>query len=194
MLTAIVLTVLSVLLRVFCSSFHVWNFVPLGAVSLFAGSRLPRRWAWVVPIAAMAISDHLIDQDRYRPLFELTRWTIYATFAATTLLGPLANRPRFGRWLLPVLSLSSSTIFFLTSNLATWGEGLLYPLTFSGLVLCYAKAIPFFGNTVAADLLGTAVLFGLGPIFELAARRVAARPRLAEITNETHASDPSRPA
>ena len=88
MLTAIVLTVLAVLFRVFSSTWQVWNFAPLGAVSLFAGSRLPRRWAWVVPIAAMAISDYLIDHDRYRPLFELTRWTIYATFAATTLLGP----------------------------------------------------------------------------------------------------------
>ena len=193
MLTAFVLTVLAVLFRVFSSTFQIWNFVPLGAVSLFAGSRLPRRWAWVVPIAAMAISDYLIDQGRYRPLFELTRWTIYATFAATTLFGSLANRPRFGRWLLPVLSLSASTVFFLTSNLATWAEGRLYPMTFSGLSLCYAQAIPFFGNTFAADLLGTAVLFGLGPIVERAAQRVAA-PRLAEITTEAHASDPSRPA
>ena len=193
MLTAIVLSTLAVLFRVFSSSLHVWNFAPLGAVSLFAGSRLPRRWAWVVPIAAMAISDYLIDQDRYRPLFELSRWTIYATFAATTLLGPLANRPRLGRWLLPVLSLSGSTVFFLTSNLATWGEGQLYPMTMSGLILCYTKAIPFFGNTVAADLLGTALLFGLGPVFERAAQRVDG-PRPAEITTDAHASDSSRPA
>ena len=192
MLTAFVLTVLAVLFRVCSSTLQIWNFVPLGAVSLFAGSRLPRRWAWVVPIAAMAISDYLIDQGRYRPLFELTRWTIYATFAATTLLGALANRPRFGRWLLPVLSLSGSTVFFLTSNLATWAEGRLYPMTFSGLSLCYAQAIPFFGNTIAADLLGTAVLFGLAPIFERAAQHLP-RPRLAEITTEAHASDPSRP-
>jgi hypothetical protein len=193
MLTAFVLSVLAVLLRVFSSTYHVWNFVPLGAVSLFAGSRLPRRWAWVVPIVAMAISDYLIDQDRYRPLFEPTRWTIYATFAAMTLLGPLANRPKFGRWLLPFLSLGGSTVFFITSNLATWAEGRLYPMTFSGLSLCYAQAIPFFGNTVVADLLGTAVLFGLAPIVERAAQRVT-RPRLAEITTEAHVSDSSRPA
>ena len=137
MLTAIVLTVLAVSFRLLASSLQIWNFAPLGAVSLFAGSRLPRQWAWVVPVAAMAISDHLIDHDRYRPLFELTRWTIYATLAATTLLGRFANSPRFGRWLLPVLSLSGSTLFFLTSNLATWGEGLLYPMTFSGLISCF---------------------------------------------------------
>jgi hypothetical protein len=193
MLTAIVLTVLAVLFRLFSSTYQVWNFAPLAAVSLYAGSRLPRRWAWVVPIAAMALSDLLLDHDRTRPLFELTRWTIYATFAATTLLGPLANRPRIGRWILPLLSLSGSILFFLTSNLATWGEGLLYPMTSSGLITCYTAAIPFFGNTIAADLLGTALLFGLGPVFERAARRLA-RPRLAEIPREVDRTESSRSA
>jgi hypothetical protein len=191
MLTAIILTALAVLCRVCASTFQLWNFAPLGAVSLFAGSRLPRRWAWVIPVTAMVISDFVLDHDRYRPLFELTRWTIYATLAATTLLGPLANSPRFGRWLLPILALGGSTLFFLTSNLATWGEGLLYPTTFDGLVDCYTKALPYFRNTLAADLLGTALLFGLAPLFERAAGR-SARPKLAEIRNEVHASHPSR--
>ena len=152
-----------------CLHLSLVELRPLGAVSLFAGSRLPRRWAWVVPVAAMVISDIMLDHDRSRPLFELTRWTIYATLAATTLLGRLANSPRFGRLLLPVLALGGSVLFFLTSNLATWGEGLLYPMTFSGLALCYAEAIPFFRNTLAADLVGTALLFGLAPLFERAA-------------------------
>ena len=164
---------------------------PLGAVSLFAGSRLPRRWAWAVPIVAMAMSDYLLDQDRSRPFFELTRWTVYATFAAIALLGPLANKPRIGKWLLPALSLGGSTVFFLTSNLATWGEGHLYPMTFSGLMMCYTAAIPFFRNTIAADLLGTAVLFGLAPVVERFAERMTHR-RLAEIPTDVHPSQSSR--
>ncbi len=193
MLTAIILTALAVLCRVGASTFQLWNFAPLGAVSLFAGSRLPRRWAWVVPVGAMAISDSVLDQDRSRPLLELTRWAIYATLVATALLGRLANSPRFGRWMLPFLAVGGSTLFFLTSNLATWAEGLLYPMTLSGLLSCYTAAIPFFRNTIAADLLGTALLFGLAPSFERAALQWA-RPRLAEITTEVHASHPSRPA
>jgi hypothetical protein len=197
MLTAIILSTLAVVCRICASTFQVWNLAPLGAVSLFAGSRLPRRWAWVVPIAAMVISDLILDGDRSRSLFELTRWTIYATLAATTLLGPLANTPRFGRWMLPVLALGGSTLFFMTSNLATWGEGQLYPMNFSGLILCYTQAIPFFRNTIAADLVGTAVLFGLAPFFERAAIRWARprrQPRLAEVTSEVHPSGPSRSA
>ena len=193
MLTAIVLTVLAVLFRIGSSTFQIWNFAPLGAVSLYSGSRLPRRWAWVVPITAMALSDLMLDQDRTRPLLELTRWTVYATFAATTLLGPLANRPKIGPWLLPALSISGSLVFFVTSNLATWAEGLLYPMTLSGLMLCYTNAVPFFGNTVAADLLGTALLFGLGPIFERAARKLR-RPQLAVITSEINANESTRSA
>jgi hypothetical protein len=179
MLTAFVLTALAVLFRVFSATYQVWNFAPMAAISLYAGSRLPRRWAWVVPVVAMVVSDLLLDQGRYRPAFELTRWTIYTTFAVTALLGPLANWPRFGRWLLPILSVSGSILFFVTSNLATWGEGLLYPMSSAGLIACFVAAIPFFGNTIAADLIGTAVLFGLGPVFERAARSVTGRRTVA---------------
>jgi hypothetical protein len=188
MLTAFVLTVLAVLFRVFSATYQVWNFAPMAAISLYAGSRLPRRWAWVVPVVAMVVSDLLLDQGRYRPAFELTRWTIYTTFAVTTLLGPLANWPRFGRWLLPILSVTGSLLFFVTSNLATWGEGLLYPMTFTGLIACFVAAFPFFGNTIAADLIGTAALFGLGPVFERAARSVTGR-RTAAVAQEITPSE-----
>lgn len=162
--TAITLVVLAVVCRFLTPWLHGWNFVPMGALALYAGSRLPRRWAWIVPVAAMALSDFVLDYGTQRP--ELARWVIYATFAITTLAGPIANRPRLGTWLLPILSVGASTLFFITSNLATWAEGLLYPLTLPGLVACFVAAIPFYPNTIAADLLGTALLFSLGPVVE----------------------------
>ena len=143
MLTAFVLTALAVLFREFSSTL---SRVELRSV----GSDLPlRRISFTAPMGvdcSRRSNDDLrlfLDQERYRPAFELTRWTIYATFAVTTLLGPLANWPRFGRWLLPVLSVTGSTVFFVTSNLATWGEGLLYPMTFAGLicVLCRGNSV-----------------------------------------------------
>jgi hypothetical protein len=185
MLTAFILTLIAVAFRLLPPSaaaswnIDIWNFVPMGAVALYAGSRFPRRWAWLVPMAAMMVSDAVLDYGTHRPLFELSRWTIYTTFAATTLLGLAANQPRRRVWLLPVLSLSASTLFFLASNLATWAEGLLYPLTFQGLATCYWLAIPFFGRTIVADLVGTGLLFGLGPVFERIAQRLNL-PRRAE--------------
>jgi len=178
--TALVLTFIAGIFRLAAPVLGTWNFVPIGAVALFAGSRLPRRWAWLVPICAMVLSDMVLDYGKHRPLLELSRLAIYATFAATTLLGPLANGRAGQTWLLPVLSFGASTLFFLTSNYAVWGEAQLYPLTPAGLAACYWAAIPFFGRTVAADLLGTGVLFDFGPAFERAARRLSrSRPAAA---------------
>ena len=66
-------------------------------------------------------------------------------------------------------------------------------MTVQGLVACYVAAIPFFGSTIAADLLGTAVLFGLGPVFERAALK-SRRPQLAELPGEVGESKPARSA
>src|SRR5262245_58774526 len=145
MITAVTLVALAVACRLLTPILHGWNFVPMGALAIYAGSRLPRRWAWLVPVAAMVLSDLVIDYGTQRP--ELTRWGIYATFAATTLMGPVANRPRFRPWSLAALSVSASTLFWVTSNLATWADGLLYPPTFAGLVQCFSMAIPFYPNT-----------------------------------------------
>jgi hypothetical protein len=167
---AIVLTAIAILCRLLPPELGIWNFVPMGAVALYAGARLPRRWAWIVPVAAMALSDLALPQVTL-----LTRLIGYVTFGMATLLGPLAARPGDGLrrriLLLPALSLGVSIGFFLTSNFATWAEGLLYPLTLQGLLTCYYMGLPFIRNTVAADLLGTAILFGLGPIVERAYER-----------------------
>src|SRR4051812_18687389 len=84
---------------------HPWNVVPMGALAIYAGASLPRRWAWIVPVAAMGLSDMVLDYATGRSLFDVTRWLIYGTFAGVTLLGPLANRAKTGPFLLPVLSL-----------------------------------------------------------------------------------------
>jgi hypothetical protein len=190
MLTAITLVVLVVVCRMSSPLLHTWNFVPMGAVALFAGSRLPRRWAWLVPFAAMILSDVALDYRTPRPFFELTRWTVYGTLAITSLLGPIANVRKVGPWLLPILSLGGSTLFFLTTNLATWAEGRLYPLTSAGLFECYAAGLLFFKHTILADLVGVAVLFGLGPVFErawhrLTQQRAAKALEAIPVTSET---------
>lgn len=172
MLTAIVLVVVAVLCRLASSAFHLWNLVPMGAVALYAGARLPRRWAWLVPVSAMILADLVIDHRAGRSLDELWRWVGYATFGATALLGPLARTRRFSPWILPILSLAASTLFFLTSNLATWYEGTMYPMTAAGLLNCYFLGLPFFGRTILADLVGTAVFFGLGPVLAKAVKRL----------------------
>src|SRR5262249_52153286 len=38
----------------------LWNLMPVGAFALFAGSRLRTRFAWLLPVAVMLISDLLL--------------------------------------------------------------------------------------------------------------------------------------
>ncbi len=154
---------------------HPWNLVPMGAVSLYAGAKLPLRWAWLVPISALVISDMLIDfgfggafmaSNRAAEYHVYSRIAVYGAFALTTLIGPLASRPKVGPALLPALSLAASGLLFLTSNFAVWAEGVMYPMNLAGLTACYVAAVPFFDKTIIADLIGTAVLFSLGALIQ----------------------------
>jgi hypothetical protein len=173
MIIGFLLVALAVAFRLLSPALHWWNFVPVGAVALYAGARLSRRWAWTVPLIAMVVSDVILDYGRNRPVFEPSRWTVYATLAATTWLGLIARSPKVRPWMLPGLSLLGSTLFFVTTNFATWAEGREYPMTWAGLTLCYVKGLEFLRPTVAADLIGTCALFGLGPVVERAWARAA---------------------
>lgn len=175
MITAFLLTTLAVAARLLSSAFQAWNLAPVGAVALYAGSRLPTRSAWMVPVAAMAISDALLDGNRSRSWLEFSRLAIYTTYALTTVVGSTTHRLRNPLWL-PALALAASSLFFIVSNFAVWAEGLLYPPTWAGLSACYVAAVPFFGRTAISDLVGTALLFGIGPVLE---RAFARRPVIA---------------
>jgi vitamin B12 transporter len=158
-------TVVTPLLLVLLGAFsrlipHPPNFVAMGALALYSGARLPRRWAWAVPLAAMALSDVVLDLGTGRRAVSLVRLTIYATFAAIVFAGHLA-RPKASPGRLTALSVSASVLFFVTSNAAEWVRDPMYPKTAAGLLLCYAAAIPFFWSTLTADLLGTAVFFSV---------------------------------
>lgn len=173
---------------------HPPNAVPMGALAIFAGASLPRRWAWLLPVVVMALSDLVIDSAMGRPLMDVSRWIIYGTIAGTTFIGPLAKRFSGRLWLLPALSFAASVIFFITTNFGAWlslattsqgswlSPAFAYPLSLSGLISAYVQGIPFFQNTVLADLAGTVVLFGLGSLLERAAKSLAAsRPEFTPV-------------
>ncbi|HSS44627.1 MAG TPA: DUF6580 family putative transport protein, partial [Thermoanaerobaculia bacterium] len=159
MTTAVLLILLGAFSRLLP---HPRNFVAMGALALYSGARLPRRHALWVPLAALALSDSalLLDFGMGRRAFTLVRAVVYGSFAVIALAGQLvAGRARPLR--LAGFSVASSIFFFLVTNFAVWALLGTYPPTAAGLVLCYEAAVPLFWNTLAADLLGTAVLFGL---------------------------------
>jgi hypothetical protein len=131
------------------------NFAPVGALSLFAGARLRGWQAYLLPIALMAIT------DPFRGGYSFATPFVYASFLINVWIGSRLRNTENPKWIASA-ALVGSAQFFLLSNLAMWlAPTSLYGHTLSGLVNCYVAAIPFFRNTLLADLLFTAVIFGL---------------------------------
>jgi hypothetical protein len=144
---------------------HPPNFAPIAAIGLFAGAAFDRRAAWLVPFAALLLSDAFLGF--YHPVSMF--WN-YAGFASclllgASILGPARTLPRFAG-----ATLASSVAFFALSNFGMWASG-YYPRTAAGLAECYVAALPFFRNTFASDVLYSAALFGGWALARAAFRR-----------------------
>ena len=133
---------------------HPPNFAPVAAIGLYAGAYASRRWAWLVPFAALLLSDLVLGF--YSPVGMLWNYLAFATCLAIG-AGWLSS----GRSLVRVggAVLASSVAFFVVSNFGMWASG-YYPRTAEGLVQCYTAALPFFRNTLASDVIYSAALFG----------------------------------
>jgi len=154
---ALSLTVLGAIARLLP---HPPNFAPVGATSLFAGARLPRWQAYLIPLALMAITDPILASFYGVQPYTKYQLFIYASFLISVWLGRwLRNTESIPR--IAAITVLNSIQFFLITNFGSWLWFKTYPLTSAGLASCYVAAIPFFGWTLASDLLYTALLFGL---------------------------------
>jgi len=139
---------------------HPPNFAPVGAASLFSGARLPRWQAYLVPLVIMAATDPILASFYGVPPFTKYSLFVYASFLISVWLGRrLRNTESVSR--IAALTVLNSIQFFLITNFGSWIWFETYPRTTAGLASCYVAAIPFFGWTLASDLLYTAILFGL---------------------------------
>jgi hypothetical protein len=132
---------------------HAPNFTPVAASALFAGAVLrSRTLALAVPLAAMVISDLVLGWHDWRVM-----GVVYAALALPALLG-MWGRARAAIVLVP-LALSSSLLFFATTNFAVWAFSGMYAHDLHGLMHCYVAALPFLQNTVIGDMFWTTLLF-----------------------------------
>ena len=131
---------------------HPWNATPVMAIALFSGTYLAKRWAVVLPLAIVALSDLALGWHATVPF----NW---AAFALTGMLAWwIRPRPTAGRVLAGTLT--GSSLFFVITNFGVWVAGGLYPRTAAGLWQCYVAAIPFFRGTLLGDVVYTALFFG----------------------------------
>ena len=151
---------------------HMPNAAPITAMALFGGAYLNKKYALIIPLVAMLISDYLllyinpfssqlINVTRLYPpqaLLHSTTLAVYSSFLISGLVGLwLKNRKTVKN--IVFASLFSSIQFFLITNAAVWVVG-MYDRSILGLWESYIAGIPFYRGTALGDLFYTAVFFG----------------------------------
>ena len=126
------------------------NVAPISAMAILSGLALPRRYALVVPLTAMLMSDLIIG------FYTLP---VMISFGLSNYIGHVLRRSPTVRLTLAA-SLSGSVLFFLLTNGAVWAFQTMYPHTIVGLGQAYLAGLPFFRNTLLGDLGFTALLVG----------------------------------
>lgn len=154
---------------------HAPNVTPVGGSCLFAGSRISGMWAYLLPLAVMIATDPIVGHAGGAASgYSWGSPLIYASFMINVWIGR-----RLLRKVTPVrvggAAFLCSLQFFVLTNFGVWlesamGHNPIYAANLAGLTTCYIEALPFWGRTLAGDLLFSAAIFG---IYELIARRTA---------------------
>lgn len=132
---------------------HPPNFAPIGAMALFSGAYFRRSWlAFAIPLTALLLSDAVIG-------FYSHMEVVYFSFAFVVVLGWL-SLGRISPVRVGAAAVTSSLLFYVTTNLGEWLYSGIYSHSLDGLVACYVAAVPFFQNTLAGDLFYSVILFG----------------------------------
>lgn len=138
---------------------HAPNFTPLGGATLLGAAFFGRKYlAILVPIAAMWLSDLLLNNTLYASYSEGFQWGAsyqiftFAAIALTAIFGmkwfsKITNAKIFGG------AIMATVLFFVVTNFGTWLAGTLYAKSLSGLIACYIAAIPFLLNSLVSNLL-----------------------------------------
>lgn len=137
---------------------HPPNFAPIAAMALFGGAYLNKKYAFIIPLVAMFVSDIFLG-------FHSTMLYVYGSFILTGLVGVWLKKHKSAKNVL-CSTLFSSILFFIITNFGVWAQG-WYPRNLSGLWESYVMGIPFFKNTVLGDLFYTGVFFGTYELVQL---------------------------
>jgi len=132
---------------------HPPNIAPIAAMALFGGVYLNKKYALILPLLALFISDLFIGFYG-APMMSF----VYGSFLLTGCIGIFLKNHKKPA---PIFAaaLFSSFVFYLVTNFGVWLTTPLYPKTLSGLLESYIMAIPFFRNTIIGDILYTGVFF-----------------------------------
>ena len=130
---------------------HPPNATPIAAMALFAGAVFSNRMlAYLVPLAAMLISDLMIG-------LHSTILYVCIGVAVTVVIGSTLRRITVFR--VGVVAIIASMVFFLVTNFGAWLHHDMYSQDLVGLMQAYIAGLPFLRNALMANLLFSYVVF-----------------------------------
>ncbi len=144
---------------------HLPNFAPIAALGLFGGTYLNKKYALLVPLGAMLISDYFIGFASFPVTF-----SVYFSFFLIGLIGLWLRRHKNLSNIIGA-TLAGSILFFVITNFAVWAATPWYPKNLAGLEQSYFLALPFFRNTILGDLFYVSTMFGLFELVQLIVRK-----------------------
>ncbi len=159
---------------------HWPNFGPVGAMALFGAATFRRRWmAFLVPFAALYLSDLALNNLLYAPYYEGFYWGfnswVYVGFLITIVLGfGLLRNRRFSWPRVGGATIGGTVLFFLITNFGVWLGSGIYPQNGGGLIAAYAAGLPFLLNSLGGNVFFAGLLFG-------GARYLVSEPTIAGV-------------
>ncbi len=145
------------------------NFSPLLAITLLgtAAFRSDKKWAWLLPLAFIYISDLILNNTVLREYYPGTGIVWFHPYMLGNYFS-IFLIALWGQLLLDKINLGSVTsgaigaaiLFFLVSNFGSWLTMPEYPKTISGLLTAYGAGIPFFRSTLLSNLLFCYLIMG----------------------------------
>ena len=136
------------------------NFSPLMAAALCGALFIPGWLGLVVPVAALLISDALLNiHDGFPAISSQVLWTLPCYLLAVG-VGWMIRAYRGGLGTIMGATLVSSFMFYLVTNTGSWLGLAAYPQSFAGWVQAITTGLPgypptwiFFRNSLVSDLL-----------------------------------------
>ncbi len=172
MRVALVLIVLATFYRLLPTmDFNLANFSPVMAIAFCGAVYFRNRWMWLVPFAALSLSDLYINwfyAREYGHTWNLSGFIARtACFAAAIALGAWVARRKSWLWLLNG-SLLGAMLFYLVTNTQSWLADPYYAKTLAGWWQAltighpeYPPTVYFFRNTLFGDLMFTGFFAGI---------------------------------